>query len=434
MRRSSSSSSSGLEFDLHAQARRRLVDEVDRLVGQEAVGDVAVGKDGSGDERGIGDAHAVMQLVFLLEPAQDGDRVLDRRLRHEDRLEAARECCVLLHMLAVFVERGRADAMQLAAGERGLEQIGGVHRAVRLAGADQRMHLVDKEDDLPFRRLHFGEHGFQALLELAAIFRAGDERAQVEGEDLLLFQAFRYVALHDAIGEAFDDGGLADAGLADQHGVVLGAAGQHLDRAADLLVAPDHGIELALRCGLREVAGVALQRVIGLLRAGTVCGAALAQLRDRGVERAGRDPGIGEDALRLRFLRLRQRLQDALHGDEAVARLGRVLLGGIQHPLRRRRHIDLARAAAHLRQLAERGLGQLQRFFRLPARTRDEPRGKPLRIVEQHLQEMLRRDLRVAFAVGEALRRLQEAFETVGKFFEIHGSSLFGRPGLGRPK
>ncbi len=35
--------------DLHAQAARRLVDEVDRLVGQEAVCDVAVGEDGRGD-------------------------------------------------------------------------------------------------------------------------------------------------------------------------------------------------------------------------------------------------------------------------------------------------------------------------------------------------------------------------------------------------
>jgi hypothetical protein len=42
MRRSSSSISSGLEVDLHPQARRRLVDQVDGLVRQEAVGDVAV--------------------------------------------------------------------------------------------------------------------------------------------------------------------------------------------------------------------------------------------------------------------------------------------------------------------------------------------------------------------------------------------------------
>ncbi len=50
-----------LGIDLHAQPRRRLVDEVDRLVGQEAVGDVAVRQGRGRDERRIGDAHAVVQ-------------------------------------------------------------------------------------------------------------------------------------------------------------------------------------------------------------------------------------------------------------------------------------------------------------------------------------------------------------------------------------
>ena len=37
-------------IDLHPQLRRRFVDEVDRLVRQETIGDVAVGEDGGGDE------------------------------------------------------------------------------------------------------------------------------------------------------------------------------------------------------------------------------------------------------------------------------------------------------------------------------------------------------------------------------------------------
>ena len=138
----------GLGIDLHAQPRRGLVHQVDRLVGQEAVGDVAVGERRGGDDRGVGDAHAVMHLVLLLEAAQDRDGVLHRRLGDEDRLEAPRERRVLLDVLAVLVERGRADAVQLAARERRLQQVGGVHRAFRLAGADQRVHLVDEEDDL----------------------------------------------------------------------------------------------------------------------------------------------------------------------------------------------------------------------------------------------------------------------------------------------
>jgi len=51
-----------------------------------------------------------MQLIFLLQSAQYRDRVLDRRLADEDGLEAPRESRVLLDVLAVFVERRRADA------------------------------------------------------------------------------------------------------------------------------------------------------------------------------------------------------------------------------------------------------------------------------------------------------------------------------------
>ena len=137
--------------DLHAQPRRGLVDEVDGLVGQEALGDVAVGQGGRRDERRVGDADAVVDLVALAQAAQDRDGLLDRRLVDEDRLEAPLERGVLLDVLAVLVERRRADGVQLAAGEHRLEQVGGVHRALGGAGADDGVQLVD-EQDRPARR------------------------------------------------------------------------------------------------------------------------------------------------------------------------------------------------------------------------------------------------------------------------------------------
>ena len=72
----------------------------------------------------------------------------------------------------------------------------------------------------------------QALLELAAVLGAGDERAHVEREDGLVAQPLGHVAAHDALREALDDRRLADAGLADQHRVVLGLAREDLDRRA----------------------------------------------------------------------------------------------------------------------------------------------------------------------------------------------------------
>ncbi len=62
--------------------------------------------------------------------------------------------------------------------------------------------------------------------------------------------------------DALDDGGLADARLADQHRVVLGAPRQHLHRPANLLVAADHRVELAAARQLGQVAGVLRQRLV----------------------------------------------------------------------------------------------------------------------------------------------------------------------------
>ena len=71
----------------------------------------------------------------------------DRRLADEHRREAPLERRVLLDVLAVLVERRRADAAQLAAREHRLEQVRRVDRALGRARADDRVQLVDEEDD-----------------------------------------------------------------------------------------------------------------------------------------------------------------------------------------------------------------------------------------------------------------------------------------------
>ena len=68
------------------------------------------------------------------------------------------------------------------------------------------------------------------------------------------------VAFDDAAGNTLDDGRLADAGLADQHRIVLLAAAQHGQHAADLPIAPGGRIELALACLGGQVAAELVQR------------------------------------------------------------------------------------------------------------------------------------------------------------------------------
>ena len=96
----------------------------------------------------------------------------------------------------------------------------------------------------------------------------------------LVLQALGDVALDDAACEALDDRGLADARLADEHRVVLRAARQHLDDAADLVVAADDRVELALTGHLGEITSVALERLellLGVLARDSVRSAHVAQ-------------------------------------------------------------------------------------------------------------------------------------------------------------
>ena len=190
----------------------------------------------------------------------------DGRLADEDRLEAPLERRVLLDVLAVLVERRRADRAQLAAGEHRLEHVRRVDGALGRAGADDRVQLVDEEDDLALRALDLGQDGLQPLLELAAVLRAGEERADVERPDPLALESLRDVAGDDALREALGDRRLADAGVADQHRVVLRAAREDLDDAADLLVAADDRVELALLGELGQVAAELLERLVACPR------------------------------------------------------------------------------------------------------------------------------------------------------------------------
>src|SRR5918997_603396 len=167
---------------------------------------------------------ALIVLMRMREAAsEDQDGVAHRRLVDADLLEAALEGGVALEVLPVLVQRRRADRLELAAGERRLQDRRGVDRALGGTCADEVVELVDEQDDVAALGdlLH---HLLQALLELTAVLRARDQRREVERVDLLPLEELGNLVRGDARGKALDDGGLPDPRLSDQHRVVLGAA------------------------------------------------------------------------------------------------------------------------------------------------------------------------------------------------------------------
>ena len=243
-----------------ASAGTGLVDEVDGLIGQEAILDVAVGKVRGSLDSALRVAHMVVLLVARLKRGQDLDGVLDARLLDIDSLEATLEGWVFGEVLAEFLGRGGANNLEGTACKHGLEHGARVDGALGRTGTDDGVHLVNKQDDV----VSLGgllDHVLEALLKLTAILGARNEARQVERPDVLVHEVLGHVADSDLLRQALDDGRFAHAGIAQDKRVVLGAARKDLHHALDFLFAANHGIELAVARLLSEVGGELLERV-----------------------------------------------------------------------------------------------------------------------------------------------------------------------------
>ena len=253
--------------------------------------------------------------------------------------------------------------------------------------------------------------------------------AHVERHQPPVLEAVGHVAIGDAQRQPFGDRGLADAGLADQHRIVLGAAGEDLDGAADFLVAADHRIELAVARRLGEVAGEFLQRVVAVLgrlrcrRCGRRAAALIAALSASALT-----PASASALPASVSLASTSASRMPLDRDVAVARLLRDLLGLVEHRGRvspSSAGVWLGAAAGDRRDLGQRLVGLAPRRLGAAAGARDQARRHALLVLEQRLQQMRRRDPLMVHAERDGLRRLQEAARAVGEFFEVHVAAPF---------
>ena len=275
----------------------------------------------------------MVHLVALLQAAQDANGVFHRRLPHVHLLEAALQRGVLLDVLAVLIQRGRAHKAQLTAGEQRLDHVARIHRRVAGGtGAHYGVQLVDERDDLPVGLLDLVQHGLQPLLELAAELRAGDHGTQIQRDQRLALEGLGHVARDDAPRQALNDRGLAHTRLTDEHRVVLGAAGQHLHHATDLRITPDDRVDLALARTRGQVGGVLRQRLELILRVLRGHGLAAAHGGEGLLERVEGGAALGQK-LRGVVAALGNAGQQHIGGHELVSKLAREILCRTQRDL-----------------------------------------------------------------------------------------------------
>ena len=243
--------------------RARFIHQVNRFIGQKSIRNVSVGQGCRRNDCLILNFYAMINLISFLQTTQNSDGILNRRLIDHNRLEPTFQSRVFFHILSVFIQCSCTDTMQLTSCQHRLQQVACIHCAVRFACTNNRMQLINKEDNLTFALSNLIQNGFQSLLKFTTEFCACNQRTHIQREDGFILQAVGYILFHDTLCQTFCNGGFADTGFTNQNRVVFRLSGQNTDDVSDFIVTPNHRIKLFASCLFHQVCAVFLQSIIG---------------------------------------------------------------------------------------------------------------------------------------------------------------------------
>ena len=267
------------------------------------------------------------------------------------------------------------------------------------------MELVDKDDDLPLRLLDLAQHRFQSLLKFTAILCPGKHRPEIKTDQPLVSQCLRHIARDYPLGQPLDDRRLSDSRLTNQNRIVLRSPGENLDRPPDLIITPDHRIELTLACQLRQIPRILRERLIALLCVLRRDASAGAHSRNHLQQNLATDRVLPHYPARLALPVLDNPEQQMLRRDILILKPVRLLLCTLKD-LSQTRPIIPLRRSAHLRKLSKRRLRLTKNYIGVRPGLAQHWSCNPLRLLEQCDQQMLGLDILVTPRLGHSHRRL----------------------------
>ena len=232
-------------FHFHLQGGTGFIHQVNGLIRQKTVCDIAVAQACRGNQGIIVNMNTVIGFETVFQAAQNRNGIFYIWFADLNLLETTFQRGIFFDVLAVFVECGGTDHVQFASCQHWFKQICCVHAAFGFAGAYQVVDFINEQDNLSLAVLDFIQNGFQTLFEFAAVFSARDQAAHIQLDELLVFQGFRHIILENTPGQSFYYGSFADTGFTDEDRVVLGFTGKNFHDTADLLVTSDDGVDFA---------------------------------------------------------------------------------------------------------------------------------------------------------------------------------------------
>ena len=285
------------------------------------------------------------------------------------------------------------------------------------------MQLIDKQDDLPVGLLDLLKHGLQTLLKLAAVLCAGYQRAHVEREYCFVFKSLGHIAADDTLGKSLCDSGLADARLADEHGVILRLTRKDADDISYLGIAADNGVELIAARTLDKVGAVFFKRVIGVFGIIAREGAFFDLRQLLGEFCLGYAVAV-KNALYRRRGRGKNADHDVLDGKILIAQTLCRFLGGVHNAIGFAREVDLI-VAGDLGHALDRRVKLGEHRIAVNAHLSQQRRDKAAVLINEGIQQMLGGNILIVVFHRHGFGGLDHFKCLLGEVLCIHKNTFF---------
>ena len=165
---------------MQLRPRTGFINQINRLIGKEPIGNVAIRQLDGFNHRVIADLHAVMFFIAIPQSLNNLHGLFNGRRVHVNRLKPTLQGPVFLNVLAIFIKGRRPDTLNFTTRQRRFEHVGGINRPFGRAGPDQGVQLINEQNHVAGLGNFFHDH-LESFFKLSAVLRAGHERPQIQG-------------------------------------------------------------------------------------------------------------------------------------------------------------------------------------------------------------------------------------------------------------
>ena len=362
-------------------------------------------------------------LISLLQSTKDGNGIFHCRLIYHNRLETTGKCRIFFNILTVLIQSCGTDTVQLTSGKHRLQHISCIHGTICLTGTDDQMKLIDEQNDLSFALLHFLKYCFQTFLKLTTILGTCNQCSHIQGKNLLVLQAFRYIPCHNTLCQSLDGCCFTNTRLTDENRVVLGLTGKDTDNITDLHITADHRIKLLILSFLHKILAIFIQGVIGCLRVIADNSLVSSDCRQCLEKTLSGDSKLIEYLLHARAWITQHGKKQMLNRDILISHSLRFILSTDQRFVQILTKVKLSTGNFNLS--IQCFLHCVNKIFLLDLHLLDQFENQAVLLCQQSIQKVFLLDLLIAIFISNLLKILDSLHGFLCKFTDIHRLSSY---------